>query len=85
MKFDDFDLYRLTKKEYNELHQSLKEAVDEFNSEVKNIQSKQKDLLPYDEATENRVTNGIYDFVCRLTHYTQHILIIANMVIMLKN
>lgn len=63
IKFDDFDLYRLTKKEYNELHQSLKEAVDEFNSEVKNIQSKQKDLLPYDEATENRVTNGIYDFV----------------------
>ncbi|WRN81632.1 coagulase domain-containing protein [Staphylococcus aureus] len=35
IKFDDFDLYRLTKKEYNELHQSLKEAVDEFNSEVK--------------------------------------------------
>ncbi|KOZ98885.1 staphylocoagulase [Staphylococcus aureus] len=66
IKFDDFDLYRLTKKEYNELHQSLKEAVDEFNSEVKNIQSKQKDLLPYDEATENRVTNGIYDFVCEI-------------------
>ncbi|HDG5478206.1 TPA: staphylocoagulase [Staphylococcus aureus] len=66
IKFDDFDLYRLTKKEYNELHQSLKEAVDEFNSEVKNIQSKQKDLLPYDEATENRITNGIYDFVCEI-------------------
>ncbi|HEK6046476.1 TPA: staphylocoagulase [Staphylococcus aureus] len=66
IKFDDFDLYRLTKKEYNELHQSLKEVVDEFNSEVKNIQSKQKDLLPYDEATENRVTNGIYDFVCEI-------------------
>ncbi|HEK5905823.1 TPA: staphylocoagulase [Staphylococcus aureus] len=66
IKFDDFDLYRLTKKEYNELHQSLKEAVDEFNSEVKNIQSKQKDLLPYDEATENRVTKGIYDFVCEI-------------------
>ncbi|MCB8127976.1 staphylocoagulase [Staphylococcus aureus] len=66
IKFGDFDLYRLTKKEYNELHQSLKEAVDEFNSEVKNIQSKQKDLLPYDEATENRVTNGIYDFVCEI-------------------
>ncbi|HDK3674495.1 TPA: staphylocoagulase [Staphylococcus aureus] len=66
IKFDDFDLYRLTKKEYNELHQSLKEAVDEFNSEVKNIQSKQKDLLPYDEVTENRVTNGIYDFVCEI-------------------
>ncbi|HDZ6583886.1 TPA: staphylocoagulase [Staphylococcus aureus] len=66
IKFDDFDLYRLTKKEYNELHQSLKEAVDEFNSEVKNIQFKQKDLLPYDEATENRVTNGIYDFVCEI-------------------
>ncbi|HDA6950476.1 TPA: staphylocoagulase [Staphylococcus aureus] len=66
IKFDDFDLYRLTKKEYNELHQSLKEAVDEFNSEVKNIQSKQKDLLPYDETTENRVTNGIYDFVCEI-------------------
>ncbi|HCY7633061.1 TPA: staphylocoagulase [Staphylococcus aureus] len=66
IKFDDFDLYRLTKKEYNELHQSLKEAVDEFNSEVKNIQSKQKDLLPCDEATENRVTNGIYDFVCEI-------------------
>ncbi|HCW7411508.1 TPA: staphylocoagulase [Staphylococcus aureus] len=66
IKFDDFDLYRLTKKEYNELHQSLKESVDEFNSEVKNIQSKQKDLLPYDEATENRVTNGIYDFVCEI-------------------
>ncbi|WP_053038370.1 staphylocoagulase [Staphylococcus aureus] len=66
IKFDDFDLYRLTKKEYNELHQSLKEAVDEFNSEVKNIQSKQKDLLPYDEATENRVTNRIYDFVCEI-------------------
>ncbi|HHX0377695.1 TPA: staphylocoagulase [Staphylococcus aureus] len=66
IKFDDFDLYRLTKKEYNELHQSLKEAVDEFNSEVKNIQSKQKDLLPYDEATENRVTNGIYDFACEI-------------------
>lgn len=66
IKFDDFDLYRLTKKEYNELHQSLKEAVDEFNSEVKNIQSKQKDLLPYDEATENRVTNGIYDFFCEI-------------------
>ncbi|HFQ2599537.1 TPA: staphylocoagulase [Staphylococcus aureus] len=66
IKFDDLDLYRLTKKEYNELHQSLKEAVDEFNSEVKNIQSKQKDLLPYDEATENRVTNGIYDFVCEI-------------------
>ncbi|WP_348650685.1 staphylocoagulase [Staphylococcus aureus] len=66
IKFDDFDLYRLTQKEYNELHQSLKEAVDEFNSEVKNIQSKQKDLLPYDEATENRVTNGIYDFVCEI-------------------
>ncbi|EOD3778430.1 staphylocoagulase [Staphylococcus aureus] len=73
IKFDDFDLYRLTKKEYNELHQSLKEAVDEFNSEVKNIQSKQKDLLPYDEATENRVTNGIYDFVCEIdTLYAAH-------------
>ncbi|MCB8266101.1 staphylocoagulase [Staphylococcus aureus] len=73
IKFDDFDLYRLTKKEYNELHQSLKEAVDEFNSEVKNIQSKQKDLLPYDEATENRVTNGIYDFVCEIdTLYTAY-------------
>ena len=33
---------------------------------MKNIQSKQKDLLPYDEATENRVTNGIYDFVCEI-------------------
>ncbi|MBO0927278.1 staphylocoagulase [Staphylococcus sp. 30400_3112M30941] len=66
IKFDDFDLYRLTKKEYNEIHQSLKDAVEEFNSEVKDIQSKDKDLIPYDEETENRVTNSIYDFVCEI-------------------
>ncbi|HDY9429317.1 TPA: staphylocoagulase [Staphylococcus argenteus] len=65
-KFHDFEMYKLTMNEYNDIQRSLKDAVDEFNNEVKDIQSKNKDLVPFDEETEKRVTNEIYDFVCEI-------------------
>ncbi len=52
--------------EYNEISNSLKDAVEKFKNEVSDIQSKNEDLKPYDENTEKQVTDKIYEFVSEI-------------------
>ena len=40
--FHKYNVYYLTMNEYNEITNSLKDAVEKFNNEVRDIQSKMK-------------------------------------------
>ncbi|HDJ3072616.1 TPA: staphylocoagulase [Staphylococcus aureus] len=66
VKFYDYNLYDFTMKEYNDIHHSLKDAVDEFYKEVKDIQSKNSDLQTYDKKTEDEETNKVYSLVSEI-------------------
>ncbi|CXV78878.1 staphylocoagulase [Staphylococcus aureus] len=64
--FHKYNVYYLTMNEYNEITNSLKDAVEKFNNEVRDIQSKNEDLKPYDENTEKQETDKIYEFVSEI-------------------
>nr|AXH79934.1 staphylocoagulase XId [Staphylococcus argenteus] len=64
--FHKYNVYYLTMNEYNEITNSLKDAVEKFKNEVKDIQSKNEDLKPYDENTEKQETDKIYEFVSEI-------------------
>ncbi|HDC8896147.1 TPA: staphylocoagulase [Staphylococcus aureus] len=64
--FHKYNAYYLTMNEYNEITNSLKDAVEKFNNEVRDIQSKNEDLKPYDENTEKQETDKIYEFVSEI-------------------
>ncbi|HCV3874274.1 TPA: staphylocoagulase [Staphylococcus aureus] len=64
--FHKYNVYYLTMNEYNEISNSLKDAVEKFNNEVRDIQSKNEDLKPYDENTEKQETDKIYEFVSEI-------------------
>ncbi|WP_085063320.1 staphylocoagulase [Staphylococcus aureus] len=64
--FHNYNVYYLTMNEYNEITNSLKDAVEKFNNEVRDIQSKNEDLKPYDENTEKQETDKIYEFVSEI-------------------
>ncbi|NGL48862.1 staphylocoagulase [Staphylococcus aureus] len=64
--FHKYNVYYLTMNEYNEISNSLKDAVEKFKNEVSDIQSKNEDLKPYDENTEKQVTDKIYEFVSEI-------------------
>ncbi|HDD2261998.1 TPA: staphylocoagulase [Staphylococcus aureus] len=64
--FHKYNVYYLTMNEYNEIINSLKDAVEKFNNEVRDIQSKNEDLKPYDENTEKQETDKIYEFVSEI-------------------
>ncbi|PZH66192.1 coagulase [Staphylococcus aureus] len=64
--FHKYNVYYLTMNEYNEISNSLKDAVEKFNNEVRDIQSKNEDLKPYDENTEKKETDKIYEFVSEI-------------------
>ncbi|HDD2328110.1 TPA: staphylocoagulase [Staphylococcus aureus] len=64
--FHKYNVYYLTMNEYNEITNSLKDAVKKFNNEVRDIQSKNEDLKPYDENTEKQETDKIYEFVSEI-------------------
>ncbi|AXJ44978.1 staphylocoagulase [Staphylococcus aureus] len=66
VKFYDYNLYDFTMKEYNDIHQSLKDAVEEFYQEVKHIQSKNSDLQTYDKKTEDKETDNVYSLVSEI-------------------
>lgn len=66
MKFYDYNLYDFTMKEYNDIHHSLKGAVEEFYKEVKHIQSKNSDLQTYDKKTEDEETDKVYSLVSEI-------------------
>ncbi|HDA1512999.1 TPA: staphylocoagulase, partial [Staphylococcus aureus] len=64
--FHKYNVYYLKMNEYNEISNSLKDAVEKFNNEVRDIQSKNEDLKPYDENTEKQETDKIYEFVSEI-------------------
>ncbi|HCU7983083.1 TPA: staphylocoagulase [Staphylococcus aureus] len=64
--FHKYNVYYLTMNEYNEISNLLKDAVEKFNNEVRDIQSKNEDLKPYDENTEKQETDKIYEFVSEI-------------------
>ncbi|CAC8602933.1 staphylocoagulase [Staphylococcus aureus] len=64
--FHKYNVYYLTMNEYNEITNSLKDVVEKFNNEVRDIQSKNEDLKPYDENTEKQETDKIYEFVSEI-------------------
>ncbi|HDZ8764470.1 TPA: staphylocoagulase [Staphylococcus aureus] len=66
VKFYDYNLYDFTMKEYNDIHHSLKGAVEEFYKEVKHIQSKNSDLQTYDKKTEDEETDKVYSLVSEI-------------------
>ena len=83
--FHKYNVYYLTMNEYNEITNSLKDAVEKFNNEVRDIQSKNEDLKPYDENTEKQETDKIYEFVSEIDTVLQRIIVMKNLVYMLKN
>lgn len=83
--FHKYNVYYLTMNEYNEISNSLKDAVEKFNNEVRDIQSKNEDLKPYDENTEKQETDKIYEFVSEIDTVLQRIIVMKNLVYMLKN
>ena len=83
--FHKYNVYYLTMNEYNEISNSLKDAVEKFKNEVSDIQSKNEDLKPYDENTEKQVTDKIYEFVSEIDTILQRIMDMKNLVYMLKN
>ncbi|HDY9521119.1 staphylocoagulase [Staphylococcus argenteus] len=66
VKFFDYNLYDFTMKEYNDIQQSLKDAMEEFYKEVKEIQAKNTDLQTFDKKTEDEETDKIYSLVSEI-------------------
>ncbi|SUK32964.1 staphylocoagulase [Staphylococcus aureus] len=64
--FHDYNLYHITMKEYNDMTKSLKEAIEEFYSEVSNIQTKNKDLKPFAESESEEATEEVYSLVSQI-------------------
>ncbi|CDR22758.1 staphylocoagulase [Staphylococcus schweitzeri] len=66
VKFYDYNLYDFTMKEYNDIQKSLKDAVEEFYTEVKEIQTKNSDLQTFDKKTEDEETDKVYSLVSEI-------------------
>ncbi len=75
LTFHKYNLYNLTMNEYNDIFNSLKDAVYQFNKEVKEIEHKNVDLKQFDKDGEDKATKEVYDLVSEIdilvvTYYT---------------
>ncbi|SQE39708.1 staphylocoagulase precursor [Staphylococcus aureus] len=61
--FHKYNLEELSMKEYNELQDALKGALDDFHREVKDIKDKNSDLKTFNAAEEDKATKEVYDLV----------------------
>ncbi|HCY8976605.1 TPA: staphylocoagulase [Staphylococcus aureus] len=66
LTFHKYNLYNLTMNEYNDIFNSLKDAVYQFNKEVKEIEHKNVDLKQFDKDGEDKATKEVYDLVSEI-------------------
>ncbi|CDR27038.1 staphylocoagulase [Staphylococcus schweitzeri] len=66
LTFHKYNLYKLTTNEYNDIFNSLKDAVYQFNKEVKEIEHKNVDLKSFDKDGEEKATKEVYDLVSEI-------------------
>ncbi|MBG1192246.1 staphylocoagulase [Staphylococcus aureus] len=64
--FHKYNLEELSMKEYNELQDALKRALDDFHREVKDIKDKNSDLKTFNAAEEDKATKEVYDLVSEI-------------------
>lgn len=63
LSFNDYDIQDLRQGEYNDIRESLKNAVDSFYKEVEGVQSKHKDLKSFDKTSKDEATDEVYSLV----------------------
>ncbi|HCX2760082.1 TPA: staphylocoagulase [Staphylococcus aureus] len=66
LTFHKYNLCNLTMNEYNDIFNSLKDAVYQFNKEVKEIEHKNVDLKQFDKDGEDKATKEVYDLVSEI-------------------
>ncbi len=66
LTFHKYNLYNLTMNQYNDIFNSLKDAVYQFNKEVKEIEHKNVDLKQFDKDARSKATKEVYDLVSEI-------------------
>ncbi|HCY6617692.1 TPA: staphylocoagulase [Staphylococcus aureus] len=59
--FDQYTIEDLTMREYNELTESLKSAVKDFEKDVERIENQHHDLKPFTDEMEEKATSRVDD------------------------
>nr|P17855.1 RecName: Full=Staphylocoagulase; Flags: Precursor [Staphylococcus aureus]BAA00126.1 staphylocoagulase precursor [Staphylococcus aureus]prf//1313299A staphylocoagulase [Staphylococcus aureus] len=59
--FDQYTIEDLTMREYNELTESLKSAVKDFEKDVEKIENQHHDLKPFTDEMEEKATSRVDD------------------------
>ncbi|MBE5675831.1 staphylocoagulase [Staphylococcus sp. SS87] len=66
LTFNKYNIYNLTMNEYNDIFNSLKDAVTQFHKEVKELEHNNVDLKPFDKDGEEKATKEVYDLVSEI-------------------
>ncbi len=66
LTFNKYNIYNLTMNEYNDVFNSLKDAVTQFHKEVKELEHNNVDLKPFDKDGEEKATKEVYDLVSEI-------------------